>query len=359
MGAPSKSTSRDAVTGVLLLNLGTPDSPKTRDVRRYLREFLSDPRVLDMHPWLRTILLYGVILPSRPRRSVAAYRKIWSQEGSPLLAAGRALREAVAETLGPDFEVALGMRYGSPSIAEAVAQLAARGVGRIVALPLFPQYADASTGSALARLFEATGELGVDAEIRTIGAFYQDPRFVEAWRAVAAEPLAEVRADHVVLSYHGLPEHHVRRADPSSCLEREGCCAIAGAAARGCYRAQCFATSRALVDALGLDPEKTSTSFQSRLGRRPWIRPHTDEHLVELADRGVKRLAILCPAFAADCLETLEEAAIGFRERWLELGGEVCWVSPCPNAHPAWVAGVASMVREAAAPPFDRDARPA
>lgn len=336
-------------TGVLLVNLGTPDAPRPREVRRYLREFLSDPRVLTMPTLARTLLLEGVILPTRPRKSAAAYRQVWMDAGSPLLVHGRALREGVAKALGDDFVVELGMRYGNPSIASAVDALATAGVDRLVALPLFPQYSAAATASALAKIHEVTASRFDVRALVTLGAFHDDPGFIAAWREVARPVLADFSPDHVLFSYHGLPENQIVKSDPSGshCLATADCCAIARAANRHCYRAQCFRTSEALVETLSLDVARTSSAFQSRLGRTPWIRPFTDEAVVELAGRGVERLAVMCPAFVADCLETLEEIEIRLAEQWRSLGGRALRLVPSLNAHPRWVEAVADLVRRA------------
>lgn len=344
--------------GVLLIQLGTPDAPRPREVRRYLREFLSDPRVIDL-PWLpRKLLLEGFILPTRPRRSAAAYAKIWTEAGSPLLVHSEALRDALQRRLGREAVVELGMRYGNPSLARALRRLEEHGVREVTVLPLFPQAASSSSGSALEALF---GEPAAQrlARIRTIPAFYGDPGFIAAWRDVAAPVLADFGAEHVLFSYHGLPERQIRAADPSRehCLASPDCCEPMRAPARHCYRAQCYATTRGLVAALGLDPAQTSTSFQSRLGATPWIRPFTDHVLPELAQRGVRRLAVLCPSFVADCLETVEEIGIRAREQWTGLGGAALALVPCPNAHPAWVDAVAKLVFYAnGTPASDRSA---
>ncbi|MFI5314494.1 MAG: ferrochelatase [Myxococcota bacterium] len=334
-------------TGVLLLNLGTPRSPETADVRRYLREFLSDPRVLDVAAPARWALVNLAIAPFRAPRSAAAYRKIWTEAGSPLLANGVALRAALAAELGGECAVELGMRYGEPSIAGALERLCAQGVARIVALPLFPQYASSSLGSALARLFElAARRTNVPAlEART--EFYAEAGFVAALAEIARPRLAAFRPDHVLFSYHGLPERHMRRGDPTGrhCLVSDDCCdAIVPANAR-CYRAQCLATTRALARALGLAPGAFSFAFQSRLLRDPWIRPYTDLRLPELARAGAKRIAVLCPSFAADCLETLEEIGIRGAEQWRAAGGEALELVPCANAHPAFVRFLAERVQ--------------
>jgi ferrochelatase len=339
----------ESPTAVLLVNLGTPDSPEVRDVRRYLAEFLSDPRVLDMHPLLRALLLHGVILRTRPRRSAQAYAKVWTAEGSPLLVESRRLRDAVAVELGAGFRVELAMRYGKPSIRDALARLLARGPDRLVVAPLFPQYSTAATGSAIAKVSEELDEArpARRPEVRTLPAFYAEPDFLDAWAAVARDGVRAFRPDHVLFSYHGLPERQIRALDATGrhCLETPGCCDAISGANRACYRAQCFATSRGLVKALDLAAVSSSVAFQSRLGRTPWIRPYTDERLPELAAQGVRRLAVLCPAFVADCLETLEEVGIRLRAQWAGLGGEDMLLAPCPNAHPAWVRALSDLIR--------------
>jgi ferrochelatase len=332
--------------GALLINLGTPDAPRPREVRRFLREFLLDPRVIDLPALPRRLLVEGWILPTRPRTAAAAYAKVWSEAGSPLLVHGEALRAALETKLGPGWATALGMRYGQPSLDTALRRLEERGVREVVALPLFPQYSSAATASALAALFAAPAA----ARLRRITAlppFYDDPGFVSAWRDVAAPALAKFGADHVLFSYHGLPERQIRSADRSGrhCLASLDCCTRPSAAHLHCYRAQCFATTAAIAAALGLDVARTSTSFQSRLGRTPWIRPYTDFVLPELAAVGVRRLAILCPSFVADCLETVEEIGIRARAQWGQLGGEDLLRIDCPNAHPTWVEAVAQLIR--------------
>jgi protoporphyrin/coproporphyrin ferrochelatase len=338
-----------APTGVLLIQLGTPASPATRDVRRYLREFLSDPRVLDLPALRRWLLLHLVILPRRPRASAAAYRPIWTPAGSPLLVHSRALAEAVARELGPGFAVELGMRYGEPSLAGALARLRAAGAERVVLAPLYPQYAASSSSSALARAFELAAEEWDVPALVPLEPFCGDPGFLAAAAAVAREPLAGFGADHVLFSFHGLPERQIRRSDPTGahCLARPDCCDVPSPAHRRCYRAQCTATARALAERLGLAPGAWSLAFQSRLGRTPWIRPYTDERLPELAAAGAKRLAVLCPSFVADCLETVEEIGLRGREQWRSLGGDALLLVPSLNAHPAWVTALASLIRGA------------
>ena len=334
-------------TGVLLVNLGTPRSPRPGDVRRYLREFLGDPRVLDMPAPLRWLLLELVILPFRPRRSALAYQKIWGPKGSPLLVHGRALAQALGAELGPGYAVELGMRYGEPGIREALEKLAARAPARLIALPLFPQYSTAATGSAAAKVSLEHARLRGLPALETLGACYDRPEFIAAWAELARGRLASFRPDFVLFSYHGLPERQITQLDRTRahCLAAPGCCDAVGPANRDCYRAQCFATTRALAAELKLARERFASSFQSRLGSTPWIKPYTDLLLPELAARGHRRLAVLCPAFVADCLETLEEIGIRAREQWLALGGEELLLIPSLNAEPAWVRAVAGWIR--------------
>ena len=335
--------------GLLLVNLGTPDAPQSGPVRRYLREFLQDPRVVDVHPVGRWLLLNLFILPFRPARSAEAYRKVWMPEGSPLLVHSRALAAAVSQQLQGEYEVELAMRYGNPSLPGAVKSLRARGVRDFVLLPLYPQEAASSYSSTLARAYEVFAEAWDVAGVRVVPAFHAHPGFLDAFAEVARPVIAGAQADHVLFSYHGLPERHMRKSDASGqhCLASAGCCEALTDVNRHCYRAQCFATTRALAHRLGLSPEGYTVSFQSRLGRTPWIHPYTDVVLPELAKRGVKRLAVMCPAFVADCLETLEEVGLRAREQFLASGGESLTLVPSLNAHPAWVDAVVRLVREA------------
>lgn len=333
--------------GLLLINLGTPDSPTPPAVRRYLREFLSDPRVLDINPIGRALLLNLIILPLRPKKSAHAYQSIWHPErGSPLAYHSRDLAAGVAAALGAGWKVELAMRYGSPSLPRALEALRASGVDRIVVLPLFPQYASSSTGTALARVFELCAEPWNTPWIDVVPPFYDDPGFLAAFAALARTHGAR-EADHVLMSFHGLPERHVRKSDATSehCLASTSCCDRIVEANRNCYRAQCFATARGLAQALELPAERYTVCFQSRLGRDPWIKPYTDEVLTDLAKRGVRKLAVICPAFVADCLETLEEIGMRAKEQFQSLGGEDLTLVPSLNASAQWIDVVASLAR--------------
>jgi ferrochelatase len=339
------------MNGLLLINLGTPDDPSVRSVRRYLREFLSDPRVIDLSPVARALLVHLVILPFRPRRSAEAYTKIWTPRGSPLRVYGEDLAAATRARLGDGWRVELAMRYGAPSIADALARLRAAGAERLVVFPLYPQYASSSTGSSLEAVYRALAPLEVVPPACAVEPFYDRPLFLDAFAAVGGPVVAAERPDHVLFSFHGLPERQVRRADPGGahCLARADCCDRIVAENRACYRAQCFATARGIAERLALPDGRWSVSFQSRLGRTPWIRPHTDVVLPELARGGTRRVAVFCPAFVADCLETLEEIGIRGRESFLAAGGESLALVPSLNATPQWADAVVALVREQAA----------
>jgi protoporphyrin/coproporphyrin ferrochelatase len=338
-----------APIGVLLLQLGTPDSTDVSDVRKYLREFLSDPRVLDIPAPARALLLNAVILPFRPKRSAEAYEKVWTEQGSPLIVHTDALAASLQTVLGEGYRVTYGMRYQSPSIASAVEELAHAGCREIVLLPQFPQYASASGGSAVQRALEVIGSRWNVPDVHTGGAFFDDPGFLDAAAEIARPLIAGFAPDHVVFSYHGLPEKQIRKSDASGewCLENSWCCDSMNEKNAYCYRAQCFATTRGLIARLGLDGDTTSTTFQSRLAGQKWIEPYTDKELPKLYAAGVRRLAVLTPSFTADCLETIEEIGIRGREQWEKLGGEAFLLVPCVNADDRWVEAVATMTRAA------------
>ena len=335
--------------GVLLLQLGTPRSPDVADVRRYLRQFLGDPRVLDIPAPARALLLNAVILPFRPRRSAHAYRQIWSGEGSPLIVHTERLAEAVRERLGDGYRVAVGMRYQEPSVAAALGELMAAGCDRLIVLPLFPQYSSAATGSAVEAALAEVGRRQNVPAVATIGWFYDDDGYLHALASSVRRALDGFEPDHVLFSYHGLPAHQIRKSDPTGswCLSAAACCDQVVEANRFCYRAHSYATTREVARRLGLDDGSFSTSFQSRLRGQKWIEPYTDMVLPELYAAGARRLAVVTPSFVADCLETLEEIGIRARAQWEELGGEAFRLVPCLNSDPAWAEAVAAMVKRA------------
>jgi ferrochelatase len=335
--------------GLLLINLGTPEAPETGPVRDYLREFLSDPRVIDIPAVARWLLLNLVILPFRPAKSAAAYRKIWTSAGSPLLCHHLALATALQAALGDAVKVVAAMRYGSPSIATGLQTLKAAGIDRILILPLYPQYSSAATGSTLEAVFAQASRLWNVPSLQVLPPFYADPGFIRAVAAQTRPVLERVRPDHVLFSFHGVPERQVKRSDDSGshCLAKGDCCESITAQNQYCYRAHCVQTARLTAAALGLPPEKWSISFQSRLGRTPWITPFTDVVLEEMPARGIKRLVVVSPSFTADCLETLEEIGIRAVADFKAKGGEALELVPSLNAEPVWVEAVAAMVQRA------------
>lgn len=336
-------------TGLLLVNLGTPDSPERGDVRRYLRQFLSDPRVIDIAAWKRWLVLNLFILPFRPKASGEAYEQVWTDRGSPLLFHGIDLRDQVRRRLGDEVVVELAMRYGNPSIASAFDRFAEQDVRRIVVFPLYPHYASSSTGSSLEAIYEEAGRRWNVPSLAVVPPFYAHPAFIEARAALAAPWIEAHSPEHLFFSFHGLPERHVTKSDLTGghCLESPGCCDQIVAANADCYRAQCFATARLLAERLGLEDGRWEVCFQSRLGRDPWIRPYTDERIVEVAESGVKRAMILSPAFVADCLETLEELGLRAAEDFEKHGGEELVLVPSLNATDVWSDTVVQLAAEA------------
>jgi ferrochelatase len=332
---------------VLLVNLGSPASTQTADVRAYLDEFLMDPHVIDIPFPLRALLVRGVVLPTRPAKSARAYAKIWTEDGSPLVVISERTRAALEARL--ERPVGLAMRYGEPSIGAAIDALLARSGSdtEILVVPMYPQYAMAST---------TTVEVAVEAALRArniahrfAAPFYADPGYLDAMEALMRE--AELgEAQYVLFSYHGIPKRHLRKVDPTGahCLRSADCCSTPSPAHATCYRHQAIATTHALAGRLGLAEGSYGYAFQSRLGGG-WLEPFTDKVLTELPKRGVKRLAVVCPSFLADCLETLEEIDIRGRESFMEAGGTSFTYVPCLNDDPRWIAALADLTRPAAA----------
>lgn len=347
MNDPTSTSARTARTGILLINLGTPDAPRAPEVRRYLREFLSDPRVIDIPAPFRFGLVNGIIAPFRAPKSAAAYQLVWTERGSPLLFHGLDLRDALRKRL-TGVPIELAMRYGRPSIRAALQALRQSECDRVLVTPLYPQYASSSTGSSLQKAYDEAAECWNTPYLEALPAFYEDPRFLDAFAAVGRPVLDELEPEHVLFSFHGLPERHCIKSDDSGahCLSSDNCCARIVAANRNCYRAQCFATARGLRNRLSLDESNSSVTFQSRLGRTPWIRPYTDEEVVALARRGVKRVAVFCPAFVADCLETLEEIGLRASEDFRAAGGDELRLVPSLNSTQTWVSGLAELLGE-------------
>lgn len=337
------------MTGVLLINLGSPKAPTVKAVRAYLKQFLSDPLVIDINPLARWLLLNLFILPFRPKKSAAAYQKIWSDQGSPLIIHTEALAKKVASQLGENYTVETGMRYGSPSIEEGLKKILSKGVSQIQVLPLYPQFASSSTESSLRALFRVAQKLKLVPPIKVIPPFYEDPRFIRAFAQQGRDIIDSLKPDHVLFSFHGLPERHIRKLDKSghTCFKANNCCEKIEEANQACYRAHCFQTAKLIAGELGLPRSQFTISFQSRLGRAPWIKPYTDFMLKDFPKRGIKKLVVFCPSFVADCLETLEEIEIRGRESFLLNGGECLKLIPSLNADPLWVKGICHLLKQA------------
>jgi ferrochelatase len=332
--------------GVLLVNLGSPASTTVEDVRSYLGEFLMDEFILDYPAWLRWLVVHAFILPRRPARSAAAYRSIWWEDGSPLIVLSQRQQALLQAQL--DCPVALAMRYGSPSIEQGIEQLLRRGVRRILLVPLYPHHALSTRASVEAAVRTTLTRLSPSTALSVLPPFYDEPVYIQALVESAREYLAW-DYDHVLFSYHGIPERHVRKSDPTKlhCLKVEDCCHTPSKAHATCYRHQAFRTAELFTRQAGIPESKYSIAFQSRLGSEAWLRPATAETLAGLAQRGVRRLLVMCPSFVTDCLETLEEIELRGRETFLSNGGEEFRMIPCLNTHPRWIGALAELCRRA------------
>jgi protoporphyrin/coproporphyrin ferrochelatase len=315
--------------GVLLINLGTPDAPTAAAIRPYLREFLSDRRVVDLPRALWFPILHGVILPLRPRKLAPMYARIWTAAGSPLLAITREQRRALAARLAADGAAPLvleAMRYGRPAIAAALAELRQAGVTRLVVLPLYPQYSATTTASALDALAAAQQALGWQPDVRVIEDYHADPGYIDALAASVREQwTAHGRGERLVMSFHGIPQRYAERGDP--------------------YGTQCHETARRLAAALDLRDDHWQIAYQSRVGKAAWLQPYTDQVLPALARQGLRTIDVVCPGFAADCLETLDEIAIRYQAAFVAAGGQALRYVPALNARPAHIEALARLVR--------------
>jgi len=334
-------------TGLLLLNLGTPDDPSPEAVGRYLREFLMDPRVIDL-PWpMRWFLVNGLIVPRRRHDSSELYRSIWTPRGSPLLVHLRDLADKMRPRLESHCEVAIAMRYGQPSIKSAFERFQKLGLEEIKIVPLYPQYAESTTLSSQEECGRVAREIGLAARLSFVEPFYRHPGFIRPMAIKVREVWQKLEPQHLVMSFHGLPERHVKRTDRGGgrhCLVKDDCSHEMGDANRDCYRAQCFATAKELAIAAGIAPDEYTVCFQSRLGRAKWIGPATDETIVALGKRGVKRIAVVCPSFVSDCLETLEEIGVRGAETFHDSGGVEFSRIDCVNSDDAWIDGLIEVI---------------
>jgi ferrochelatase len=329
---------------ILLVNLGSPDSPAVGHVRRYLNEFLMDARVIDV-PWPLRRLIVGLILINRPKESAHAYEKIWTKNGSPLVFTSLATRNHLQSRVAIPVEVA--MRYQKPTIQDALRRLQEKGVTETLLIPLFPHYAMSSYETAVVRVRELARKIAPQMKIVVQPPYGASPDYIAALVASAHDSL-ETGYDHLLFSFHGIPERHLKKTDPSHahCLASPNCCQTPNPAHQFCYRHQCFRTVEEFVKLAGIPREKYSISFQSRLGKDPWLKPYTDFEFVRFAEAGVKRLLVISPAFVADCLETIEELGIRGRETFLGAGGKEFLQIPCMNEHPLWITALHRMTEK-------------
>ncbi|MCU1716362.1 ferrochelatase [Pseudomonas sp. 5P_3.1_Bac2] len=333
---------------LLLVNLGSPDSTSVADVRRYLNQFLMDPYVIDL-PWPVRRLLVSLILIKRPAASAHAYASIWWDEGSPLVVLSRRLQQAMRATWshGP---VELAMRYGQPSIESTLKRLAGQGIRRVTLAPLYPQFADSTVTTVVQEAKRVVAQHQLDIQFSTLAPFYDQPVYLDALVASAKSYLQQ-DFDHLLLSFHGIPESHIRKLvdpiDPQHDLTASSSVGVSPQVLEKCYRSQCLRTAEQFAARMGLRPEQWSVAFQSRLGKAKWIEPYTDATLDTLAKQGVKKLLVMCPAFVADCIETLEEIGIRGQEQFVEAGGESLQLVPCVNDHPEWVTALTQLCERA------------
>jgi ferrochelatase len=323
--------------GVLLVNLGSPDSTDVKDVRRYLDEFLMDERVIDIPYWKRFLLIKGIILNVRPKKSAAAYKKIWWEEGSPLIVISERFSEKVKKKI--DIPLALGMRYGSMSIEKALQELEAQNVTDVYLIPLYPHFAMSSFETVVEKAKDLLASSFKGMKMDVLAPFYKNPDYIKVMSQHLQKELEGFDYDHILFSYHGIPERHIFKGDTtgSHCKLDGSCCETKSVAHETCYRHQCFETTKGIVKELGLEEGKYRNSFQSRLLKDPWLKPYTDFELEAMPEQGIKKLAVITPAFVADCLETLEEIAMEGKEEFLAFGGEEFRHISCLNEDDAWV----------------------
>lgn len=332
--------------GVLLINLGSPDSPNPKDVKRYLGEFLMDERVIDSPYLIRAFVVKGIILNTRPKKSAEAYQKIWWDEGSPLIVISERFHKKVQERA--KVPVALGMRYGSMSIHKGLQELHDQGVDDVLIVPLYPHYAMSSTETVIVKAQEIQQKYFKDMQITTVPSFYNHPDYIKVMSDNIKAHISDFEYDHILFSYHGIPERHILKSDPtkSHCKIDGSCCETPSKAHATCYRHQCFETTKEIAKYLDLKEGTYSNSFQSRLGRDPWLKPYTDFEFERFPKEGKKKLVVITPAFVADCLETLEEIAMEGKEEFIHAGGESYMHIPCLNDNDDWVSVMSRWINE-------------
>ena len=322
--------------GVLIVNLGSPNSTEVNDVRKYLDQFLMDERVIDFPKLIRKILVKGLILNIRPKKSSNAYKRIWWKEGSPLIVLSRRLFKKVSDLM--QIPVALAMRYGSISIYNGLKELNDKGVDEFIILPLYPHYAMSSYETVVEKVKEEVKINFPENKIKVIEPFYDDPKYIELLSLKIKDTIKDIEYDHILFSYHGIPVSHLKISDPTNthCYKAKNCCSVDSKAHKTCYKHQVTITTELVAKYLGLEREKYSISFQSRLANEPWLKPYTDSELERLAKEGKKNMVVVTPAFVTDCLETLEEIVMEAKEEFLEAGGENYYYVPCLNDDDNW-----------------------
>lgn len=332
--------------GILLVNLGTPDSPEVKDVRKYLDQFLMDERVIDIPAFNRTLLVKGVIVPFRSPKTSKLYKEIWDENGSPLLYFSKIQAALLQDQLGPDYQVELAMRYQNPSIASALEKMKANLVEDIRVIPMFPQYASASTGSVIQSVMEILSKWPTVPPVSFVSSFHNNELVLEAF-AENAEKYQPETYDHVLFSFHGLPERQLLKCDHtgSYCLKKDNCCETLNDTNKYCYSAQGHDTARLIAQKLNIARENYTVCFQSRLGKEPWVQPYTTDVLKKLAAEGKKRLLVFSPAFVADCLETLYEITVEYHEEFKALGGEHVQLVESLNDHPKFIKALVELAK--------------
>lgn len=333
-----------AKQGVLLLNIGSPKSYEVEDVKKYLTTFLMDKDVIDMPFILRWPLVNLLIVPKRAPFSAGNYKKVWLEgEGSPLTVYTERFAKKLQQDLGENYVVKIGMRYAEPTIDRALKEFSEEGIQKVLLAPMFPQYAEATTGSSIKYTLGQIKHHSYQLQTEVLPPFFDAEAFVGPSVELAQEKTSGKNIDHYLFSFHGLPESHIRKVP--GCLTSPDCCFEQNACAKNCYRAQCFASARQMAERLGIPDSHWSVAFQSRLGRAEWLKPSTDHSLEVLAKTGKKNIAVLCPSFVADCIETLEEIGIGGEELFKENGGQEFYLVPCVNENTDWVQGFANLIR--------------
>jgi ferrochelatase len=332
---------------IVLMNLGSPDSTDVKDVKKYLDQFLMDERVIDK-PWLlRALLVKGIIVPLRSPNSAKAYQSIWTEKGSPLIVISKQQKDALKKEIQEP--VMIAMRYGTPSPKQAYDELIGKNpeLEEVIVVPMYPHYAMSSYETAVEYAKEQYKKGGYKFRLTFIKPFYKEENYLHALRE-SIKPYLDQDYDQILFSYHGIPERHILKCDPTKkhCLKMDNCCEVPSEAHAYCYRHQCWTTTKEMVKELNIPESKWGFSFQSRLGRDPWLQPYTAARLQELPKEGVKKLLVVCPAFVSDCLETLEEIAEEGKESFLHAGGEKFELIPCLNVHPLWIETMAKWIKE-------------